>query len=411
VGTPLATVKLQAGLVRWAVIVMVLAVAAGGVLFALSFRPNPAEKLLTLMEATARDPVAAGITGYTGVLFDSCRKQEFDVFYLAPDKWFVRGRDGNEYAGRNGGRTWSFHRDPVYAEVRDSGASPPDSYWEQWFPNGLGNVVAGLRGSTKVIQSRDQGSSQILAAFPEVRLGPRSVIAGRPARALLRLSNLTLGDDRTHWVDESSGLLLECEGVGLDGADSHIGYVSLDLTPPADLSVFEPVFPEGTVVTRVQAGALGELAARVGISVREPAGLPANWTLGLPTLSIREEPPDGDKAPVALWRLAWSYRPEGGTLSQLPELPGYGFLVKGAWLEVEVTNASPQDLGPGEPVELGPGVKGVFLSGGGPYSQRTLSWSVGGLRYRLCSDSGVPGSEGLSLEFLAEAARSMLAGD
>lgn len=372
-GTPVGATRRQAGLVK---AVALLALAGLVILVALlvlsGARPGPAANLLRQVAAMEADPAAAGLEAYAGRV-RSVDRGDYDIVFMAPDKRWIRAVGSDRTYGTNGDVYWCYDAAEGVGHV----AQQVDGWWG-FFLLGRGQPF------TKWSYLEPPTDHSRLDA----RLVGEEILLGRPVQVLDIFISRAPGAKTVapgaivarFWIDVETSLVLKegqplPDGQLLDATE----FTSLDWSPDIGPEIFEPVFPEGTVILTHQRGDLTRLAEEVGWTVREPQGLPEGAS---PERAYLTRYPGGYEH--ASWQLTWFYPPlfEEGTTR--------------AGMRVSVSNRdiAPDELG--EPVVITPGMTGLCL-------HDTLVWHEDGLRYEVTCRA-------LSVAGLVEVAASMIAG-
>jgi len=415
--------RIAAGVVAAALVVTLVLVSLNtGSRSALAFVTKAAE--------VSADPAAAGITGFRGIVHNDAREwkgeyvaHESECLYVAPDKFFTRNLATGRVSGSNGKGKWWY--DPV-RQVAETIESP--------FPGSLPflSAIPGGGGLWDVISVVRRGGTW----RGEVSFAGEGEVAGRQTRIVEMKA--TVDPEHTSrlwfWVDTETYLVLRMAQVLLDESGTIVeivegcdyGFAQFELTPPSDLSVFEPAIPEGVPVIRTTWSEPDALAAEVGLLMpgRLPA-LPTDWEMaaGLTRYSHealeREHGTEFPPAPgsTGYWSLLVWCRPPAanGNDGRHPQGDPGAAVSPGQEgnLSLVVTNVPPRLPWPPEfpgttTVEILEGVTGAYHvpSNQGQSAERsTLSWALGGIRYTITDTYGL-----FTLDQLLQMARALAPG-
>ncbi len=410
VGAPLSRVRLQAGLVRAAAIVIVGALVVLAASAGLGWHASrELAKFVANMKAAAADPAAFGVTSYSGVYHQSQPGAGVDVEFAValPDKVVCRwGGDGRSYG--NDGRVYWYYDPAMGTGILNEGPLASDF---------AGNLAYGytswpVRYLERVLWGTPVGRGARGTSFTDwgtLKFGGRDTVAGRPARILILAPPGAPGpagtdpwySEQWYWVDEENFMVLRTAQVANEGIRfQESGFTSLQLNAVADLDTFRPAFPEGARLTLSKHGTLPELAAEVGVLVDLPEGTPSGLTAGPARLDRLPGPEPGSSGDSGLWLISWSYAGED-------PLDGG----QGGQLCFTVSNRAP-DSGLGVDVEILPGLSGLYQASprqsdfsSGPPAYSSLVWSKGGLTYKVEAFS-----LSLTFEQYLEMARSIMPG-
>lgn len=261
-GTPVATLERQAGLIRAGLVVgLVILLAAGASLVVAAGRPAKVDLQIARAQAAETAPETAGISGYTGT-FSSHLFGEWKVYFAAPDKFLAHHPESGRVSGRSGDIAFSF--------------SPPSSATITENAGPLTSIVPpGLVGaSTSMAYYRAGVTMYSLVCFPDTEKTGRKVYTlGAPWPAGTASPGSPpppAGAPRwLWWIDAETGLVLgqsEMDPGGNMIAESC--FTVIDFAPPSDLSLFDPErwIPEGATVVHQKLGLLSDLIAEVGVA-------------------------------------------------------------------------------------------------------------------------------------------------
>jgi len=402
------------GLGRIAAGVVAAALVVTLVLVSLNTGSRSALAFFTKAAEVSADPAAAGITGFRGIMHNDAQYEngeyvahESECLYVAPDKFFTRNLATGRVSGSNGKVKWWY--DPV-RQVAETIESP--------FPGSLPftSAIPGGGGLWDVISVvRRTGTWR-----GEVSFAGDDVVAGRQTRVVEVAA--TVNPERTSrlrfWIDTETYLVLRMAQVLPDESGTIVetveggdcGFTQFELTPPSDLSVFEPAIPEGVPVIRTTWAEPAPLAAQIGLFLPERLPvLPTDWEMaaGLtryPHEALERElgaefPPAPDSA--GYWSLLLWCRPSAANSNAGRRPQGdLGAAVSPGQegdLSLVITNVPsrlpwPPEFSGTTTVEVLGGVTGAYQvasNQGQPVGRSTLSWALGDIRYNITDDYGL----------------------
>lgn len=339
----------------------------------------------------AQGTLAPGVAAYSGII-NSQSEGDIEVHFLAPNKLFTRVLSTGEVWATNGEMWWSYNPVTGAAEVSDTPWPYPRLLARAFYPK-----------FTELVNAAGDQEDSPYPYRRSILVAGHRTVAGREAAVLGTKTNYNaqhreVSGGRGMRFALTAQVIISTSMVGMPDPwqlYEVIGFTSIDLAaPPADPLIFEPHFPEGTLVARTESGPLESLVAKIGLPVRRPDCIPEGWDLAVALLTTYPETKPGSGAGGGGWRLFWQYGP--------------GEIGMSTAVRITMTSRLPADLGIGSVVDLGSGVRAV-CSPPDVGALPSLSWIWGDLYYQVVGASTGP-DELPQRDFLVAVARNLMGG-
>jgi len=328
-GIPVSVSRRQTGMAKVALLALLLTVLAGLTFMVYTAtKKGPLEALMERLQALETGTVPADLRSYSGTI-KPFQAGECLVFFLPPDKKLIRETESGAVRATNGRVWWCYEPAARTAHLGDTAGS-----WAGFY-----RLEGQWPFHTQTFTRANDDSR-----YEQLVISGTARVLGRKTYVLSLRHGEGFSESRL-WVDTVTSLPLRQAEVGSDGTLYSVSeFTAIDFSPSLDPGMFDPAFPEGTLIVHHKTGELQELGQEVDVRLREPASLLAYVYADRAYLSSWVDP---DAPGGSAWEIIWFYQPP------------FRLGTTGTELRVCASNR-PMEMPSGTPeaVELAPGVSG-----------------------------------------------------